>query len=60
MLQNIMADIHLTADATSGSKVLEEADIDWTFAENGFLKVTQGTRIMAIPLTSILKVEKID
>ncbi|MGA2873912.1 MAG: hypothetical protein ABSE82_00115 [Nitrososphaerales archaeon] len=55
-----MADIHLTADATSGSKVLEEADIDWTFAENGFLKVTQGTRIMAIPLTSILKVEKID
>ena len=55
-----MADIHLIADQISESRVLEKADIDWTFAESGFLKVTQGTKIMAIPLTSILKVEKID
>jgi len=55
-----MADIRLTTDTTSELKLLEEADIDWTFAENGFLKVTQGTRIMAIPLASILKLEKID
>jgi hypothetical protein len=36
-----MADIHLIADRMNESRVLEKAVIDWIFAENGFLKVTQ-------------------
>ncbi len=58
LLKNL-ADIHHTVETIGESEVLEEADIDWSFAENGFLKVTQGTKIMAIPLSSILKVQNI-
>lgn len=47
LLKNL-ADIHHTVGTIGESEVLEDADIDWGFAENCFLKVTQGTRTMAI------------
>jgi len=56
LLKNL-ADIHHTVETIGESEVLEDADIDCSFAGNGLLKVTLGTRTMAIPLTSVLKVQ---
>ncbi|MHB1868328.1 MAG: hypothetical protein ACYCPP_05220 [Nitrososphaerales archaeon] len=56
LLKNL-ADIHQTVETIGESEVLGDVDIDWSFAENVFLKVTQGTRTMAMPLTSVLKVQ---